>query len=393
MKFNKLSQLFLVSALGLAVAVLMSACGGVTIDRLFVACTGTGSTGEIRSYAVDSQSGAVRSGATTVSSGGAAPVAMLTSANYAHLYVANATSQNVVHFTVASSGSLTKDSTVLTTNGTPVALATNSAGTYLYVLSSYSSTEAVLDVYALSSGTIGAKAAEQIITRSSDAITPTGLNVLVNTSSIPGNAVYVTLYDTGNAKGYVYGYNATPASGALAALANSPYEAGVKPVAAASDPTNSYLYVTDYSDSQVIGYTILGAGQLTLMRGGNPFSAGTGPTAVAVDPRGEFVYVANALAATVSAYDIALQNGGSLTQAGTNTNQTDTLPVAIVVDPAIGRYVYTANNLGNSISGFRLDSNTGVLSAAQSSPYTVGDGPTALAIVPHGNHAVQSVSK
>src|ERR1017187_10383168 len=79
MKFSKLSQLFLVSSIGLLVAAFFSACAITTIDYVFVACSagsGTSSAGQIEIFAVDSQSGALRTGAPTVSSGGVNPVSM-----------------------------------------------------------------------------------------------------------------------------------------------------------------------------------------------------------------------------------------------------------------------------------------------------------------------------
>jgi 6-phosphogluconolactonase (cycloisomerase 2 family) len=66
--------------------------------------------------------------------------------------------------------------------------------------------------------------------------------------------------------------------------------------------------------------------------------------------------------------------------------------VAVAVDPAIGRYVYTVNALGNSVSGFRLNPDSGALSLTQATPYPTGYNPTALAIIPHGNHSVESVT-
>ncbi len=76
MKFSKLSQLFLVSSIGLIVAALLTACQLVTIDYVFVAAsagTSAGSAGQIYTYAVDSESGALRTGAPTISSGGTGP--------------------------------------------------------------------------------------------------------------------------------------------------------------------------------------------------------------------------------------------------------------------------------------------------------------------------------
>ena len=61
MKFSKLSQLFLVSGLGLLAAVLLSACDIVTVDYVYVASSagsGTSANGQIDIFAADSASGA-----------------------------------------------------------------------------------------------------------------------------------------------------------------------------------------------------------------------------------------------------------------------------------------------------------------------------------------------
>jgi hypothetical protein len=63
MKFNKVSQLFLVSTIGLLVAILLPGCALVTIDYIYLAGSATsGSNGIIQAFAVDSQSGALRTG-------------------------------------------------------------------------------------------------------------------------------------------------------------------------------------------------------------------------------------------------------------------------------------------------------------------------------------------
>jgi 6-phosphogluconolactonase (cycloisomerase 2 family) len=401
MKFSKLSQLFLVSSIGLFVATLLTACQLVTIDYVFVAAsagTSTGSAGQIYTYAVDSESGALRTGASTISSGGTGPVAMAVTSDYYNLYVANQGNSSVVHFTIADNGVLTQKESVTVT--APVSLATNSAGTYLYVVSGTSS--ATLTEYALSSGTIGAATATVSLVvpgYTTDTILPTGVAVLANS-----DAVYVTAYDksaynpggstTSNANpGWVFGC-AVGSGGALTAVSNSPYQAGVKPSALASDPTDRFVYVTDFASNELIGYTVQSNDSLDFMVNG-PFKTGNEPTAATIDPRGIYIYLTNSLDSTVSAYSISLPTGtpsGTVGATSNGGNTTDTEPVAIVVDPSLGRYVYTANYLGNSVSGFRLDPNSGALQTTQATPYTTGANPTALAAVPHGNHATQSVT-
>jgi 6-phosphogluconolactonase len=407
MKFSKLSQLFLVSSVGLGVAALLTACQLVTIDFVFVASaapTTSSPNGQIDTFAADSESGALRKGAPTVSSGGVDPVAMTVNAAYSDLYVANAGSNSVVHFAVASSGVLTqKDSVTLA--GPPAAVAVDSAGTYLYVVSG--STTATLTVFPLSSGAIGSpttQVALQIPGFTSDSVVPTGVNVLANNSDVQGAAVFATVYDLSAYNpggptnstahpGWVYGF-AIGSGGTLTPASGSPYQAGVKPTAIASDPTDRFVYITDFASNELIGYGINSGSVLNFLVNG-PFKTGNEPQALTIDPRGKYIYVANSLDSSVSAFLIDLSTGtpsAAVNPTGSAINSTDTEPIAIAVDPALGRYVYTANFLGNSVSGFRLNPNSGALSLTQATPYPSDAKPTALAIVPHGNHSVENVT-
>ncbi|MGO9438572.1 MAG: lactonase family protein [Terracidiphilus sp.] len=407
MKFRKLSQLFLVSTIGLIVATFLAACQLVTTDYVFVASsapTTTSPNGQIDTYASDSESGALRKGAPTVSSGGVNPVAIAVTATYTDLYVANAGNNTVVHFAIATNGVLTAKDTI-SLSGPPVALAVSTPGTYLYVVSG--TTTATLTEYALSSGTIGTATAQialEIPGFTSDAVVPTGVNVLANDNVVQGNAVYATVYDqsaynpggttTSTAHpGWVFGFT-IGSGGALSPSDGSPYQAGVKPTAIISDPTDRFVYVTDFASNELIGYGIHGGSTLSFLING-PFKTGNEPIAVAIDPRGKYMYVANSLDSSVSAYVIDLSTGtpsAAVNPTGSPINATDTQPLAIAVDPALARYVYTANYLGNSVSGFRLDPNAGNLTPTQATPYPSDQKPTAIAMVPHGNHSSQAVN-
>jgi YVTN family beta-propeller protein len=180
-------------------------------------------------------------------------------------------------------------------------------------------------------------------------------------------------------------------NGALSPVSGSPWKAGVKPSALATDPTSRFLYATDFASNQLIGYTIQSGGVLDFLING-PFKTGNEPSAVTIDPRGKYIYLTNELDSTVSAYTIDLATGtptGNINVTGSPVNATDTQPAAIVVDAALGRFVYTANHLGNSVSGFELNPDTGSITPTQATPYPAGATPTALASVPHGNHALQ----
>ncbi len=416
MKFSKLRQLIPVLSIGLLLATLLTACSLTTIDYVFVA-----SSAGIDTFAVDSQSGALRAGPAAVTSGVNSPVAMAVSSDYANLYLVNQGDDSIVHFAIGLNGVLTKADSV-TFAGTPTSLAVNTAGTYLYVVGTCTSSaaaacpQAALSAYSLSKGAIGALAGSVPLAVpgfTGDTIIPTGVTVLANNgSNILGDAVYVSSYDqsaynpgctpvppattciTSNANpGWVFGFT-IGSSSALTPTTNSPYQAGVKPTAIVSDPTDRFVYVTDYASNELIGYTILDGSTLSFMTAG-PFKTGNEPSSIVIDPRGYYIYVTNSLDSTVSAYTIVQATGnptGVVNVTGSAFNTTDTQPVAITVDPALGRFVYTANDLGNSVSGFRLNPASGSLSPTQATPYPTGSKPTAIVSIPHGNHATQLVT-
>jgi 6-phosphogluconolactonase (cycloisomerase 2 family) len=322
---------------------------------------------------------------------------MAVAANYTDLYVANQGNNSVVHFALGTTGALTKKDSI-TLPDVPTSIAVNAAGTYLFVVSG--TTSATLTVFPLSSGTIGSAATQESLTVPGfpgDTILSTGVHALAN-----NNAVFVTAYDqsaynpggttTSTANpGWLFGFS-VGSGGALTPTTGSPYRAGVKPSALTSDPTSRFVYVTDFASNHLIGYTVQSSGTLTFLING-PFKTGAEPSAIAMDPRGKYLYVANSLDASVSAYLIDLATGtpsAAVNVTGASVNATDTQPQSIVVDPALGRFVYTGNYLGNSISGFRLDPNSGALSATQATPYPSGAKPTAIVSVPHGNHSTQA---
>ena len=407
MKFNRVGQVSLVSTIALILAGTFTACNPVTIDYLFVAGQkeNTQNQGQIQTFLVDRVSGALSPVNSTISSGGVTPISAATSTDYHNLYVANQGDSSLVQFSVAGNGVLTPVTTInLSSEGnTPVAIVMNTAGTLLYVANKFqpgcttATTGAstcnggALAVFPVgASGALGSAVANGSLNYWPIGINPTAVNPLAS-----GAAVYVSTYDpaaVGSGPGYLYGFISSTA-GALSAVAGSPFNAGVKPVGIASTPTSRFVYVTDFSQNELIAYGVLDGSVLHPLING-PFKTGNQPSAITIDPRGIFIYISNELDNTVSAYEIALQTGtpsAAVNTTGNASNITGTEPVAILVDPGFGRYVYTANFLDNSVSGFQLNSSTGTLSPAQSGPFPSVGQPAALASVPHGNHSINVV--
>jgi len=407
MKFNKSGQLLLVSAASLLVAGLVTACGStLTVDFVFVTTSkaaGANNYGEVDVFEVNSESGFMRQIPTSpFPSGGRNPVAEAVSSDNANLYVVNEDDNSIVQFIIGNDGKLYPQNTVNTPGIAPLAVAVN--GSNLFVVDTYqplptcssaSPCSGSVAVYPINAATatvaVGALGTPLVNctnylplalggTASADIVTPTGVNVLAN-----GSDVFIAAHDATANSGYIFGFatgSTTCASGAksltLTALAGSPWKAGTNPSAVASDPSNTYVYVTDAANGAVLGYRIQSGALASLS--GSPFAAGNQPSALAIDSTGKFVYVTNALDATVTAYST---NSGALSRLGTYA--TGLQPVSIGVDPSKNEFVYTANFLGNNVSGFQLNSTAGTLLNSQKTPFAANSQPTAIAAIPHGS--------
>src|SRR5580693_8225750 len=132
MKFGKVGQVGLVSAIALLVATLFSACSTLTVGFLFVATTKQ-TPGQMEVYEVNSESGVLRTIPTSpFPSGGRNPLAEVADASSQNLYVANNDDNNIVQFGIGTDGKLYPQSTINTPGAFPLGLALT--GSYAYVL-------------------------------------------------------------------------------------------------------------------------------------------------------------------------------------------------------------------------------------------------------------------
>jgi 6-phosphogluconolactonase len=148
-----------------------------------------------------------------------------------------------------------------------------------------------------------------------------------------GGFLYVTDSVANSVDLYSYGANGT-----LGQWIN--YEVGAAPKGVAIDPTGSFLYVSNSGDGTVSAFTINpSTGALTAIAG-SPFVSTTvgfpspsTPTAVQVDPSGQFAYVGNGDAGTLSVFTINLATG-ALTAVGApvSTVILDGGPSAIAIE-------------------------------------------------------------
>jgi len=130
----------------------------------------------------------------------------------------------------------------------------------------------------------------------------------------------------------------------------------------------------------VTAYSYADCTALTLI--GSPISVGTAAESVAIDPAGKYLYVANSVDATVSGFTITAGTG-ALTSIGTATATGaagSTTPAALIVDPS-SQYLYVANGDDGTISLLLIGAG-GALTASGMPLKIVNStgGPSAIAI-------------
>lgn len=406
MKFSKSGHALLAAVASVGIGLGIISCGeSNTIDYLYVTDS-KNNPGQVSVYRVDLESGALTQiQDSPYSTIGRNPVAEVASPNGQDLYVVNHDTSDVVEFAIGTDGKLYSQHqySVTASGSSPQAIAINAAGTFLYVVNTFqpapgtggtlTSGPGALAVYPINAnGSLGTALTN---TSNGQALsywplqqTPLAVNVTPN-----GNFVYV-VNQVGNASGSNVSEFSVGANGALTELAGSPLAVGVSPNAIASDPTNSFAYITDGATNQLISFTIASTGVLTPLNQNNGITkTDTFPDSVTVDPSGRFVYVANYTANDISAYQIDPGTGAPTGLAGAATYSTKTGPTCVFVEPAFGRFVYTSNFLDSSITGYQLNTNSGVLTGTVNSPYPVSPAgqPTCVAAVTHGNHPGEHV--
>lgn len=409
MKFNRPVQLLAVCGASLLAAGFLSSCSQLTstltVDFVYVTsakAAGPNNYGEVNVYEINSESGRMRQLVTSpFPSGGRNPVAEATSPDQQDLYVVNEDDNTIVQFVIGSDGKLYPQNTVNTPGIFPMAVVTS--GNYLFVLDTYqplpkcspaspcSGSVAVFPVLTASQAgalnpaqpadTLGTPVVNAGINASywplaltgsaaGDVFVPTAMNVAGS-----GSYLYVAGYDSSTNQGYVFGF-APGSDGTLAAIPGFPIQVGNHPSAIAGDKSGTYLYVTDSTRNLVYGFQINGGNLVSL--NGSPFGTGGQPSAIVVDATGSYAFVANGQDSNLSVYSIT---SGTLSNLGSYT--TGIQPVAVGIDPSMNQYVYTANFLGNNVSGFQLNATNGSLLNSQFSPSASNANPTAVAAITH----------
>jgi 6-phosphogluconolactonase (cycloisomerase 2 family) len=390
------SALLLTGALGL------TACTrDYTVAYVYATAAGAG----INEYGVDYQSGALIPVAGSPVAAGNNPVKIIASPNGLNIYVLNQNDSTIQQFVVDSgSGKLTSKNTY-STGSHPTSMAIDPASKFLYVTFTYQAGYSAqnpgpggVDIFPVSSDYSLGNPTVQVLGNNPVDVNVTNFNQ------------YVYILDaepattSGSAVGWILAFSENSSTGGLTPIGNTKlsvdstgrsvatgYGAGTSPSAIASDPASRFLYVTDRATNQLYGNIIISGGLLQPMQN-SPFATGLLPVAVTVDPRGKYLFVANYNANSVSAYAIDQPTGAPSASVGSSSTTVGTGPNCLSIEPALGIYMYSANNLDNTTSGLKLDSHNGALQNVQNTPFPASGTPTCVVAVGNGSHATQVVN-
>jgi 6-phosphogluconolactonase len=160
------------------------------------------------------------------------------------------------------------------------------------------------------------------------------------------------------------------------------------------DPSGKYLLVTNTFTNDISVFSVdSGSGALTAVAG-SPFYANSGPGEILFAPSGDLVYVTNSGVGTVTGFSFSASTGELALIGPPNFSGAGASGMAV---DNTGTHLYVANtsainnpptSVGN-ISGFNINqtqgSTYGTLSPITGSPFTAvaGSGPTALARSPN----------
>jgi len=408
MKWKLFGRRLFSAASALAVSSLLLSCGASnTIDFLY-ATSNLLNPGQINAYEVDSESGALHQiPDSPYPSGGRNPVYIVTAPNQQYLYVANHDDNTIVQYAIGTDGKLYPLTTTNTPGTEPVALAINSAGTFLYVLDYYAPAApgqpsytdlnpgpGALIAYPINSnGTLGTAlsvgAANYFPVQcfpTNLAVTPNGsfvyvtnTNAVVVTTSPPVTGTVPTLPASCPASGTVSAF-AVSAS-AVSEVSGSPFSTGSpsQPTGIVADSGGASIYVTDALLNQLSTFSVQSTGAISLSA---TISTGTMPmggTVVSPPSGGKFLYVSNYKDGSLSIYSLA----SGLPSLVTTSNSGASGPLCVLADPETQRFLYTSDYIGGTIGGAELNPSTGALITNQNSPYVTSGQPTCLAAITH----------
>jgi 6-phosphogluconolactonase len=414
MKWNKLGRGTLASILSLALVSVTACSRDYVLAYVYVTTakplTTSSQDGGVSAYAVDYQIGSLTPLADSPITAGRNPVTLVASPNGLNIYVVNHDDSSVGEYSIGTDGKIFLQNTYNVTGSMATAAAIDAAGKFLYVTFTYQVGPNGQQLYSPASPGPGGVTIFPIAANGSLG-TPSTLKVGNNPVGVvvsrpKSGVVFAYVLDQEvSPKATVLGFLQNQTTGALTPTPGTVittdttgktvatgYGAGTTPSAIAEDPSSRFVYITDEATNQLYGNLVANDGSLVPMVNG-PFATGIFPVGITIDPRGKFLYVANFSSNSVGAYAIDIASGTPVGSVGSASTTVDTAPTCVTVEPALGIYAYSSNNLASTVSAMKLDPHNGGLSQVQNTPFPSSGLPTCAVAVANGSHPSQIITE
>jgi 6-phosphogluconolactonase len=152
-----------------------------------------------------------------------------------------------------------------------------------------------------------------------------------------------------------------------------------------NDVTVQYVWVANESAQSISGYQLSSVGELTAS-GSTPPTGGGGPHEIAFDPASKLLFVLNHLTANVSVFKVDEQSGALTAVSGSPFS----LGAAQVTSMALhtsGKFLFVTDSV-NGLHAFAVNTATGELTVATGSPFANGMIQPEFAVVHPGGKFV-----
>jgi len=300
---------------------------------------------------------------------GVSPTAIRVHPDGKFAYVSNAGEDTISLYTIGSTGALTEVTPRTVTGDQPSDLLIDSAGQFLFTVNSAGNT--------VSSFSIDGKSGT--LSQVGTPVQTAGFTPIRGALAPSGKFLYVANSNSATVSGF-----AVDGSGALAPVPNSPTRVGNGPNWIAIDPGGKFLYVANLQDGTFSGFMIDGTSGALQAMGGSPFgvSATTSTiiplSSLVVDASGKYLYI-TALNSGNNVYGFAIDGTSGVPTAPVGSPVPAGSGAAFIVNDTSGQLVFVGNQTSNSLSGFKIDAATGVLTLISTT--TTGSAPTSIVFV------------
>ncbi|WP_213804392.1 beta-propeller fold lactonase family protein [Granulicella sp. dw_53] len=397
MKLSKIGRISMAFVVSVAMGLGMTSCGGGTVG--FMWALGT-QFNQISGFKIDNFTGNLTNiVGTPFSSGGTNPVSIVVRTGGRYVYVVNkgagTSAGNVAEFSVGGDGVLTFQGTFTTQGKTPVWAAMDTSGNFLYVLDQLSPDGVNGDITVFS---IAADTGRLSLVPNNSFKNPDGTQLTyfpVGSKPIMTRMTGACLFTVDSGDNTVFAYGTNSSTGQLTTTTNSTITTQATRLTSIN-AGSTYVYLTDAgatpdsSGGFILPYTVGTNCSLQTLTGGSvpnlPLTSN--PSYSFTDLRNRYLYVLNQsttntmnASSTISAFTIDQTNGKLQPIADSNNPYPiGAGPMCMVEDPTF-QYVYTSNNVSNTVTGKIINQNTGQLSdLRRGSSFPSTGQPTCLVI-------------